>query len=105
MSEEKRELTEQEIKDAAAGYRTRRADQDPTNLDARTRRAGGRPGGKVRFAGDQEMNDADLGGIDAGARTRQADQDPTNLDARTRRAGGQGDGKIRFAGDEEVTEL
>ena len=104
MSEEKRELTEQEMKDAAAGYRTRAANQDPTNLDARTRRAGGRPGGKVRFAGDQEMNEAELGGIDAGARTRQAG-DPTVLDARTRRAGGQGDGKIRFAGDEEVTEL
>jgi hypothetical protein len=104
MSEKNREeLTEKELQDAAGGYKTRRA-QDPTNLDARTRRAGGGPGGKVRFAGDQEMNEAELGGVDAGARTRQAG-DPTVLDARTRRAGGQGDGKVRFAGDEEVTEL
>ena len=105
MSEKnKEELTEKELQDAAGGYKTRAANQDPTNLDARTRRAGGRPGGKVRFAGDQELNEAELGSIDAGARTREAG-DPTVLDARTRRAGGQGDGKIRFAGDEEVTEL
>ena len=105
MSEEKKELTEQEMKDAAAGYRTRRASNDPINLDARTRHVGGQGGGRTRFAGNQELNDAELGGVDAGKLTRQADQTPETLDARTRRVGGQGGGRTRHAGDQEVTEL
>jgi len=106
MADKKREqLTEEELRQAAGGARTRAADQDPTTLDARTRRGGGLPRGKVRFIGDQEMNDAELGGISAGARTREVSGDPTTLDARTRRAGGLGDGKTRYAGDQEVTEL
>ena len=50
-------FTEAELGGISAGRQTRQANQDPVNLDARTRRAGGRPDGKIRYAGDQEVTE------------------------------------------------
>jgi len=59
MSEDKHfEVKEEELNDAVGGYKIRQAPTEPTDLEARTRRAGGQRGGKIRFAGDVEIGEA-----------------------------------------------
>lgn len=59
MSEEKNfEIKEEELVDTVGGKRVRQAPVEPTDLEARTRRAGGQRGGKIRFAGDVEIGEA-----------------------------------------------
>jgi len=58
MSDKSHEqLTEEELRQAAGGMRARQADQSPTNLEQRTRRAGGQRDGKIRYAGDEEVTE------------------------------------------------
>jgi hypothetical protein len=59
MSEDKNfEIKEEELVDSVGGRKTRQASVEPTDLEARTRRAGGQRGGKIRFAGDIEVGEA-----------------------------------------------
>jgi hypothetical protein len=59
MSEDKNfEIKDEELNDAVGGKKIRQAPTEPTDLEARTRRAGGQRGGKIRFAGDIEIGEA-----------------------------------------------
>jgi len=52
------EIEDEQIADVVGGAKIRQAPGEPVDLDARTRRAGGQRGGKIRFAGDVEIGEA-----------------------------------------------